>query len=35
MRRLKHEDENNKLHKLVAGLSLDWEMLQDVIRRKL
>jgi putative transposase len=36
MRRLKQlEDENNKLKKLVAELSLDREMLQDVIRRKL
>ena len=29
------EDENSKLKKLVADLSLDREMLQDVIRRKL
>ena len=29
------EDENAKLKKLVADLSLDKEMLQDVIRRKL
>jgi putative transposase len=29
------EDENTKLRKLVADLSLDREMLQDVIRRKL
>ena len=36
MRRLKLlEEENAKLKKLVAGLSLDREMLQDVIRRKL
>ena len=36
MRRLKLlEDENAKLRKLVADLSLDREMLQDVIRRKL
>jgi putative transposase len=36
MRRLKHlEDENAKLKKIVADLSLDREMLQDVIRRKL
>lgn len=36
MRRLKLlEDENAKLRKLVADLSLDKEMLQDVIRRKL
>lgn len=36
MRRLKQlEDENAKLKKLVADLSLDREMLQDVIPRKL
>jgi putative transposase len=36
MRRLKQlEDENSKLKKIVANLSLDREMLQDVIRRKL
>ena len=36
MRRLKQlEDENAKLKKPVADLSLDKEMLQDVIRRKL
>jgi putative transposase len=36
MRRLKQlEDENAKLRKLVADLSLHREMLQDVIRRKL
>jgi len=36
MRRLKQlEDENTKLRKLVADLSLDREMLQDVIRREL
>jgi len=36
MRRLKQlEEENGKLKKLVANLSLDKEMLQDVIRRKL
>ena len=29
------EDENGKLKKLVADLSLDKEMLQDVLRRKL
>ena len=35
-KRLKQlEDENAKLKKLVADLSLDKEMLQDVIRRKL
>ncbi len=36
MRRLKQlEDENAQLRKVVADLSLDKEMLQDVIRRKL
>jgi putative transposase len=36
MRRLKQlEDENSKLKKIVADLSRDREMLQDVIRRKL
>jgi putative transposase len=36
MRRLKQlEDENGKLRKVVADLSLDKEMLQDVIRRML
>ncbi len=36
MRRLKQlEDENSKLRKLVADLSLDREMLQDIVRRKL
>ncbi len=36
MRRLKQlEDENAKLRKVVAELSLDKEMLQDVLRRKL
>ena len=35
-KRLKQlEDENGKLRKLVADLSLDKEMLQDVIRRKM
>jgi cell division protein FtsB len=35
-KRLKQlEDENSKLRKLVADLSLDKEMLQDVIRRQL
>jgi len=29
------EEENNKLKRLVAGLSLDKAMLQDVIKRKL
>ena len=36
MRRLKQlEDENSKLKRIVADLSLDKEMLQDAIRRKL
>ncbi len=36
MRRLKQlEDENARLKRIVAVLSLDKEMLQDVIRRKL
>lgn len=36
MRRLEQfEDENAKLCKLVADISLDKEMLQDVIRRKM
>jgi len=36
MRRLRQlEDENTKLRKVVADLSLDKEMLQDVLRRKL
>ena len=36
MKRLKQlEEENQRLKKLVADLSLDKEMLQDVIRRKL
>ena len=36
MRRLKQlEDENAKLRRLVADLSLDREMLQDIVRRKL
>jgi nitrogen regulatory protein PII-like uncharacterized protein len=36
MRRMKQlEDENSKLKKLVADLSLDKAMLQDVLRRKL
>jgi putative transposase len=35
-RRLKQlEDENSKLRKVVADLSLDKEMLQDALRRKL
>jgi len=36
MRQLKQlEDENAKLKRIVADLSLDKEMLQDVVRRKL
>ena len=36
MKRLKQlDDENHRLKKLVADLSLDKEMLQDVIRRKI
>ena len=36
MRRLKQlEDENSKLRKVVADLSIDKEMLQDALRRKL
>lgn len=36
MRRLKQlEDENGRLKRIVADLSLDKEMLQDVLRRKL
>jgi putative transposase len=36
MRRLKAlEDENSRLKKIVADLTLDREMLQDVIRLKL
>ena len=36
MRRLKAlEDENARLKRIVADLSLDKEMLQDVIKRKL
>ena len=36
MKRLRQlEDENSKLKKLVADLSLDKAMLQDVIKRKL
>lgn len=35
-RRLRElEDENSRLKKIVADLTLDREMLQDVIRRKL
>jgi putative transposase len=29
------EEENTRLHRLVADLSLDKEMLQEVIRKKL
>lgn len=36
MKRLKQlEEENSRLKRIVADLSLDKEMLQDVIRRKL
>ena len=36
MKRLKQlEDENGRLKRIVADLTLDREMLQDVIRRKL
>lgn len=36
MKRLKQlEEENSRLERIVADLSLDKEMLQDVIRRKL
>ena len=36
MRRLKQlEEENQRLKRIVADLSLDKEMLQDVIRRKM
>jgi hypothetical protein len=36
MRRLKQlADENARLKKIVADLTLDREMLQDVIRRKI
>ncbi len=36
MKRLKQlEEENGRLRKLVADLSLDKEMLQDVLKRKL
>ena len=36
MKRLKRlEDENGRLKKIVADLTLDREMLQDVIRRKI
>lgn len=36
MKRLKQlEDENSRLKKIVADLTLDREMLQDAIRRKI
>jgi putative transposase len=36
MRRLRElEDENSRLKRIVAYLTLDREMLQDVIKRKL
>ena len=36
MRRLRElEDENNRLKRIVADLSLDKEMLQDIVKRKL
>lgn len=36
MKRLRQlEEENTRLKRLVANLSLDKEMLQDVIKRKL
>ena len=36
MRRLRElEDENGRLKRIVADLSLDKEMLQDIVRRKL
>lgn len=36
MRRLRElEDENSRLKRIVADLTLDREMLQDVIKRKL
>lgn len=36
VRRLKHlEDENGRLKRMVAGLSLDKAMLQDVLSKKL
>ena len=36
MKRLRHlEEENARLKRIVADLSLDKEMLQDVIKRKL
>jgi putative transposase len=36
MRRLKQlEEENSRLKRIVADLSVDKEMLQDIVRRKL
>ena len=36
MRRLRElDDENSRLKKMVADLTIDSEMLQDVIKRKL
>ena len=36
MKRLRElEDENGRLKRIVADLSLDKEMLQDVVRRKI
>jgi putative transposase len=36
MKRLRDlEDENNRLKRIVADLSLDKEMLQDIVRRKI
>ena len=36
MKRLRElEDENDRLKRIVADLSLDKEMLQDIVRRKL
>jgi putative transposase len=34
MKQLKQLDENDRLKTIVADLTLDHEMLQDVIRRK-
>ena len=36
MKRLRElEDENSRLKRIVADLSLDKEMLQDIVRRKI
>jgi putative transposase len=36
MKRLRElEEENNRLKRIVADLSLDKEMLQDIVRRKI